>query len=150
MRREQWCWSSRVHVFEFIYIWTTVRINSHTRGLTCIPVSRSLPAASTLCPHTDYPKLPILILHTSLSPSLTDLASPLTPASLLKLGALVITTLSPLTHLSHTLLPSSLWAHALGSVANPAQAVWILQRWCDVRVPSGFIPSLRVIEGGGG
>ena len=77
-----------------ICVWTSVYVNAQTQGLTCIPVSSSLPAAPTFCPPTDHPEPPILIPRTSLFPSLTDLPSPLTPASLLKLGAPVITALS--------------------------------------------------------
>lgn len=94
MRREKGCWSSRVCVWAYLHLVYCVYVNAQTQGLTCITISCSLPAAPTLCPHTDHPKLPLLIPRTSLSPLLMDLTSPLTPASLLKLEAPVITTLS--------------------------------------------------------
>lgn len=71
-------------------------------------------------PHAQRPQLPILIPCTSLFLlSLTDLASPLTPASLLKLGAAVITARSPL-NTPRSRHPFELMPH--GAVAHPAKA----------------------------
>lgn len=64
-----------------------------------------------LCPRSPQSLVHIFILHTSPSPSSTHgphFSSPLASASLLKLGAPVITTLSPLTLLTHSLTPSLL------------------------------------------
>lgn len=94
MRREKWCWSSCVCVWAYLHLVYCVYQCTHSGANMHPPISCSFPAAPALCPHTDHPELPLLIPRTSLSPLLTDLTSPLTPASLLKLEAPVITTLS--------------------------------------------------------
>lgn len=121
-----------VYVFEPNSIWTCVSVSMPTLEGEHASIPFSPCSSNTLSSHSSpiapYPHSP----HVALSPSLTDLTSPLTPASLLKLGAPVITTLSPLTHLTHShaapLIPLSLCprfsSQSSTSGMNIAEVVW--------------------------
>lgn len=106
MRKEKWCRSARL----IVSLFGRVCVGAQTRGLTCTPPPSSVFSLQlqdfVLLSHISLTSLLILIPRTLCSRSLTDFTPSITPASLLKLGAPVITTPSSIQRLntpqSHT------------------------------------------------
>lgn len=141
MRKEKWCWSSRLSVSLF----GQVCVGAQTRGLTWTPPPP--PSSVFSLQLQDFVlliSLLILIPRTLRSRSLTDFTPSLTPASLLKLGAPVITTLSSIQRLnaprSYTSLAFHIPLSSCPSVQWPIQHK--LHEYCRGGVmlgrPSGF------------